>query len=253
VRAHARGVRLLSLEPVPAAAMDLAGNAWRTPANGLAPMQLVHFAPGVQRARTLGQTGELLEDFGQVRGASLTLLGPAEGGSLLARVFDAFDLLGGVFSEPETIDAVHTPAGAGAPVYAAAGSTLEGLDGAVRALVRTQDGRPVLVHAGVTHGPSERTFEVDGPSGTLRIRDGDIRWCHPDGSVAYEASGPAPSGLDDREACALGEALRHALDAPSLPPTDVASALIATQAVVLSVRTGQPESPSTVRRMIGVD
>ena len=59
----------------------------------------------------------------------------------------------------------------------------------------------------------------------------------------------------ERFAAWLAEAIERLIDphAPSNAPSDIIAILSTAQAALLSTRTGQPESPETIRRMVSRD
>lgn len=104
--ATTRGVKVASMEPLPAQAIDLAGDAWRWRSAGM-PSAVPALLPRMRTGRAWREAWEEGEGAGAARSASVvTLCGPAEG-SLGARLADAMDLLLSVFGEPETIDAAY--------------------------------------------------------------------------------------------------------------------------------------------------
>jgi hypothetical protein len=92
-----------------------------------------------------------------------------------------------------------------------------------------------------------------GVSGRLRVLDHGFEWVGPDGRIVDEMrAGDSASGLEGA-AAAMADALGRLMDdaIPSPAPTDHAAVLSMAQALLLSTRTGEAESPGTIRRMMG--
>jgi len=256
LEARARGVVVASLEPIPSSAVELAGGRWSATTGGVRAVDTVRVLPMTRRWGAFRELGDVLENFGRVRTARLTLDAPPTLGSLAARAFDAFELLLAVLGEPESIDAAFAAPDAAPGVHAVPGESLRGLSGTLSALVRTSDGRAATVGIGNIAPADHGALTLLGPGGRLEIDPAGLRWFAPDGSLADQGREPAlhEASEGDRAADRIGRALADLLD-PSRaasPPIEIERVLACVQAAVLSTRTAQPESPGTIRRMVGV-
>lgn len=255
--ARARGLIVASLEPIPSSAVDLTGSRWLAVQGGVRAVDSVRIVPITRRAGPMSDLPDLLDAFGRVRTVRVALDAPPTLGSLAARVFDAFELVIGVLGEPESIDAAYIPPESGHAVHAVPGESLRGLTGTLSALVRTSDGRAATLAVSSVAPADHVGLTVLGPGGRLDIGSRDFRWIAPDGEVRDrgEAAPLHDSAEGDRAADRLGSSLASLLDVSRPPPAPIAveHVLASVQAAVLSTRTGQPESPATIRRMVGVD
>lgn len=242
-----RGCQILSLEPIPASALDAAGEPGQTLADA------VRFVPAPRATRVWRECADVLDQFGPVRTAAVACLAHAPGGdaSLGAQLFAALDIVHAFIGEPETIDAALS--GPGAPERP--GETLRGLGGDLTANLRFPDGRSATILASDDAGRFMRSATLIGSGGRLRVFDDGFEWIGTDGRKvdqqrpsAREDPRPRDHGIDT-----LADALARTLD-PGVPPppaTGTRAVLEIAQAALLSARTGQPESPRTIRRMIG--
>ncbi|MBY0308104.1 MAG: hypothetical protein K2Q09_05125, partial [Phycisphaerales bacterium] len=139
--AHARGVKVVSLEPLPAALMQIAAaGEKRGPhdpaAHGAGEWAML--APLSRFRRPVRELRELLPTLGHVRSLSVHAVGTPAHGSLGARLFDAADLALTLMGTPETAHAVFTtPASArGAHAAPPPADHLRALDGDLAATLR---------------------------------------------------------------------------------------------------------------------
>lgn len=253
--AAARGVKVAALEPIPAAALDLAGS-W-TAGEPHRPVDAIRFCPLARLARPFRDAADVIEQFGHVRMMSVeSWCIPAEG-SLGSRLYSALELVLAVLGEPETIDATYVAPSHGTGVHVLPGETLRGLQGDLTANLRFADGRAAAVVTSNQGGRWNRTATLVGQAGRLRIFDDGFEWISPEGKKLDEsrrmrrerADGTQPS----HPVAALVDAFTRLLD-PAIPdpgPPDHATLLAMAQASLLSARTGQAESPTTIRHMVG--
>ena len=255
--AHARGVRVATLEPIPAAAMDLASGGWTDSGPGPRPADVIRFCPLARLSAPYRSAAEVLTGFGHIRMMQVeSWSAPAEG-SLGARLYGAMDLILSLLGEPEFIDAAYIGPGHGKGVHSLPGESLRGLHGDLTANLRFADGRAAGLAVSNQVGRWNRTATLVGPAGRLRIFDDGFEWVAPDGSKTDELRQPARKRGQEpalaHSAAALADALGRMLD-PAIPdpgPTDHGTLLAMSQAALLSARTGQAESPTTIKHMAG--
>lgn len=258
--AHGRGVKVATLEPIPASAMDLAGGGWGGwgPSGGSgSPTDAIRFCPLTRFSSPFREATEVLESFGRISAVAIEAWSTTAEGSLGAKLFSALDLIGALMGEPEMIDAAYVAsvqAGALRPLPA---ETLRDLHGTIIATLRFADGRAASLVAGDQGGRWNRTATLIGPAGRLRVFDDGFEWIDAQGQKvdasrpADAKRGQAPSSPHSVKA--MVDSLTRLLD-PNLPddgPADLASILSMGQTTLLSARTGQSESLATVRRMVG--
>jgi hypothetical protein len=114
--AHARGVRIATLEPIPAAALDLAGGGWLTGA--VRPVDVLRFVPRARLSESFRGASDVLEHFGQIRSMGIEMWSAASECSMGAGLYAALELILALMGEPETIDAACATPSAGQSVHA---------------------------------------------------------------------------------------------------------------------------------------
>lgn len=254
--ARERGLRVASLEPTPASALDSARFERDT-----GTPEAVRIVPSMRRARVMGHVIELLETVAPVRTLSISLRNGRGQGTLFARLFDAMDIVLALLGEPETIDAsVCGPAVPGR-VHLAPGDSLRQLRGDLTANLRFAHACAASVSLSDNAGRWFRGVTLVGHGGSLRFDDSSYELIDPtgktvDASSAHERRGKKATNNagNDLAAHAIGEQIHAMFDmhAPATPPRSTATVLAMAEAALLSARTGSPESPGTVLRMAGV-
>lgn len=283
--ARDRGVRVLSLEPLPASVLQLdepslttpdtegagiilgqsAVSAAATSASGT-PGEWAMFCPLARLSRSVRDAAELIAQLGAVRVVSVESLAGAGQGSLGARLYDACEAVVWLLGLPDRVDGAFapppTPQARARGVHVLPGENLRGLDGDMTVNMRFADGRAASILASNRAGRWMRTLTLLGENGRLRIFDDGFAWYAPDGRLidssrdAAAPRGRARGSESQPEALALAaraiaDQITRLLD-PHIPPdqpTDGLSVLATTGAALLSARTGEGESPATILRM----
>jgi predicted dehydrogenase len=252
--AHARGVKIATLEPIPASALDLVSAGWRDEENGLRPVDIIRFIPTPRLAAPFRQAEDVLETFGHIRTIAVETWSAPHEGSLGARIYGALSLLASLMGEPETIDAAYVAPNHGKAVHALPGESLRGLCGDLAATLRFADGRAASLVASDQGGRWNQTVSLIGPGGRLRIFDDGFEWIGLDGQKLDE-SRPPKRGRGEappsHAVTVIAEGISRLLDSVPAGPLDHASVLAMSQSLLLSARTGEPESPGTIRQMVG--
>ncbi len=283
---RARGVNVISLDPVPASVLEIAeaapspgaamGQEAGQPASGLSAgtsVELARFCPLMRASRTMLDAAELLQDFGAARTIAVESYCTPAQGSLGSRLFDAMDLVFSLLGEPEQIDAACVlPQSPGSPrtLHALPAETLRDLNGTLTANLRFSDGRSaglVLSSAGARWNRTLTLLADAGSArvgagrassgGRLRIFDDGYEWIAPEGTI-IDSARTSPAHRKRGEpgeqlgVIAVAEQMSAILQqrAPSIIPTDYAAALAMCGAALLSARTGEGESPATILRMV---
>ncbi len=273
-QAEARGVRVASLEPLPAALAELAAGA---PEGDLADLKgagnslarWARFVPLSRGTRALRDATDVIAQFGPVRSASIECLGAPAHGTLGARLLDAMDLALNLVGDPETIDAAFVGAHAGQAVHSLPGDTLRNLHGDLSAHLRFADGRACTLLASNQAGRWERVITLIGAGGRLRIYNDGFEWIGIGGErvdqsrprrsqkpafkppTAKAAEADAPAGAAAAIADQVSTLLRVGSADTGSSSLDLARVLALCQTALLSARTGEGESPSTILRMAG--
>jgi predicted dehydrogenase len=255
--AHLRGVRIAAMEPIPAAALDLASGGWTGAGEGPRPVEVIRACPLARLSAPFRAATEVLASFGHVRAVCFeSWCTPAET-SLGALLYGAMDLVHSMLGEPEMIDATYVAPAHGRGVHSLPGESLRGLHGDLTANLRFADGRAASVVLSDHAGRWNRTITLLGPAGRLRMYDDGFEWVSPEGTKADESRQPRRTRGSEpaipHSAAALADSLARMLD-PGVPdpgPADQATLLAMAQAALLSARTIQPESPTTIKQMAG--
>ena len=256
-RATAEGKRVATLAPLPMPPSDAAG-PWHAPLRGRVPVDAVRFGPLLRRGSAAEEAEETLLAFGEVRSAMFsgfrdpTMAGEGATGALLV---DALDLLVGVLGEAERVEAALCgPMGVGKP---SADLDLGALTGDLTAHARFEGGASAVIMLSDRAGGWARRATLLGEAGRLELGDDGHRWIDPAGKTVDSTERRARSqpndkwGEHDRAAIdALVAFLSPVLDGRATPPLDTQHLGPMAAAVMLSARTGQAESPSTLRAMV---
>ncbi|MHC4947278.1 MAG: hypothetical protein ACYTG1_03325 [Planctomycetota bacterium] len=227
------GRPVFASEPVAVLAADL----------GLAPAAwpVVPLVPLLRRARGPRSALEHREAFGEIRGVHVSVAGTPGHGSLAARLLDAIDLVAAVVGDPETVDA--------SLAAAAVPERVAHLRGDVAAHLRLPGHRVAAVFATDRGGAWARRAWLVGEAGRLDLDDTSFRWTDPEGAVIAEDLSDEPA----RPAALAGEQIRRHLDGLADPDSHAHAAALPPllEAIRLSCRTGQCESPRAIRHMRG--
>ena len=261
--ASGRGTIVATLEPLPA---DLtliaplqAATRKATPV-GASPATQVELAGLFRHTRSVREAHDALGELGRLRSVGIEALAPRTAGSLGARIYDALDVALSLLGEPEWVYAARPWAEfgvEGAAQSAPPAESLRELDGEMTIVLRYEDGRAASVFASSRGSEWSRRATLLGVNGQLSVTDAGFAWHNAEGERVDASPGPLwqSGGDEDDDRCAalVAESIARRLDAsaPALPPSDQLRTLACAGAAMLSVRTGQPESPHTLRRMAG--
>lgn len=285
-----RGVRVASLEPLPASIEELAASAGELelePGRPGAVSAWPVMVPRSCRARAVREVLELRPQFGTVHAASIECVGGPVHGTLGSRLADAMELALELLGEPERIDATcraseDPPAlRAGARGSGATTDSLRGIHGDLGAHLRYADGRCATVLASSRAAKWDVRITLIGEGGRV-LRGGaeSFEWRSGSGELVDQTkprrpkkgaagAGSAGSALAAADpviaelmqpgglAAACAEQISMLLSgaaASTLGATgmDASRVLAMSQAALLSSRTGQAESPGTILRMGGM-
>jgi hypothetical protein len=251
--AAAKGVTIASTEPIPASCLNLSPGGWTAGSDAAIAGDRLRFVPLPRLSRPLREAHEVLASFGTPRFVQVECWGGTAEGSLAARLLGAVDLLVWLMGEPDTIHAAYVPPqGSLAPP----GEHLRNLHGDISAMMRFPEGRAAVLAASSAAGRFGTIITLISPSGRLRFYDDGFEWIAPDGSRRDQqrltGRGRGAPGLEDVGAAVTGEAIARLLDpaAPDPGPMALSQVLTLCQTALLSARTGNPESPEAIRRMM---
>ncbi len=250
--AKSRGVKVASLEPIPATALALHTPGVGDPAEDVAIPDPVRFLPHLRQSKRHREAAEIIEQFGYVRTLTIEQWNTPAEGSLGSLLFSALDLAIGILGVPETVDAQFVSPAHGQGVHTVAGDSLRALSGDLTALLRFSDGRGATIVASDHAGRWNRVVTMLGPSGRLRIYDDGFELVNAAGEKVDESRQRRTVKSPAHSVAAIADAIDRLLDTHAAvpPPLDHLGILTTAQAALLSTRTGQPESPDTIRRMV---
>ncbi len=237
-----QGTAVLTLEPI---ASDLQGvSASLKLGTGSGGTGHILPAPAFGQSPGFLSTADPYELLGDRRTVRFTSDGRPEHGSLFARLFDAWLTVLGFTLMPETIDASLVGPLSEPP------DELRMLAGSLLAHARMPGASAALLEVTDTAGQTGRVLRVQGDSASLRITDSAYTLHAPNGDLLDEASDSGPAGFVDM----LAAQWRRLLDRPNPAGATVhaqsqADAMACCLACLLSIRTGQPESPGKLLEM----
>ncbi len=256
LNAKARGTKIASIEPIPARALDLTAAPWLSEGSVVGAAEGLRLLPLLRFSRPFREAADVMANFGVIRSVSVELWGRPFHASLGSHLFSALDLVQSLLGEPEVIDTAIVSPAQSRGVHALPGETLRELSGDLSATLRFADGRAASIAASDHAGRWNRGLTLVGDAGRLRLYDDGFEWIDAQGQKADETRFRRPARgvtTGDHAVAAIADAIKRLLD-PSIPdvgPADLGRVLPIAQAALLSARTGQPESPTTIRRMIG--
>ncbi|MEQ9096725.1 MAG: hypothetical protein RIE32_10725 [Phycisphaerales bacterium] len=249
-RAAAEGRRIATLSPLPMPPSD-AAEAWHAPMQGRVPTEAVRFGPLLRHSPAVQEAQETLVAFGEVRSALFagfrdpTMAGQGATGALLV---DALDLLVGMLGEAERVEASLN-----GPTKPSASLSLGSLTGDLTAHARFDNGSSAAIMLSDRAGGWQRRATLLGEAGRLELGDDGHRWIDPAGKIIDSTERRARSQTTDHDRAAIDALvafLSPLLDGRATPPLDTQHLGPMAAAVLLSARTGQAESPSTLRAMV---
>lgn len=234
-----KNVAVTSLEPLPTSALSPLLTADDDPYRAVYP-----------RRSPLGAAFfDAMTSFGPAQTVLYAARGHESQGGLGSLLVSALDTLSHLLGEPESLDCSISTPRAASGVRAAPTDDLSLLRGSLTAHLRFESGASAVLALADACGRSFLGITVTGDAGLIRLSNEGFEWTDPSGGVVDRTEAPASGApvsafADHVVATATGPA-------PAEPPSAVRTLALA-GAAVLSARTGQPESPVTIRRMAGM-
>lgn len=247
--ARSRGVHVCSLEAIPPGVSSLAVGEWSQPVEGVALHAQVINAASPESNQVIREALHVMESFADMTALSVSVTAAPEAGSLGARLFAAMDLLFRFAGQAELVSAsIVQPRS----MRSTRSERLAHTHGTLTASVRFADHRAATILASNQNGPWHHGITVLGGGGRLRVWDDGFVWTDQSGRIVDEQrntdhsaappAAPAPMHLAAR--------IRRAIESPA-PRTHNATVLAMAETALLSARTGNAESPSTLLRIAG--
>jgi predicted dehydrogenase len=230
-----RGLLTVSNEPRPVAIADV----MREPREA----ETADFAPLLRRSPGYRSALDALEDFGAPRCIAVVAGCDTGQSTLLARLFDAFDVVDALGGAAEQIDAAF------AGPRASVGEQLLDLHGSLTVNVRFAGNLCASIAVSDRAGSWFRHVTIIGDAGAMRIDDTSFTWRRPgDGNLETGGElGPRSPG----ELIGLQIARRlENLDAGRDLQSDTPRLLALCEAARISCRTGQGETPGKLLELL---
>ncbi|QOJ01242.1 MAG: hypothetical protein HRU70_12395 [Phycisphaeraceae bacterium] len=255
--AHARGVKVVTRESIPGSALDAASSAWGVgggSVDGPSPAWRPRVSPLIRSGRSYREAGEVLSEIGAVRAVCVEALSSAWNGTLGGLLYDAADVVRALLGEPESVHAAYGPGNAPVASPSVAPGSLRGLEGDLFATLRYADGRVGSMVLSGRGGGWRRRVTVLGERGRVTVSGAGFERHTPEGERADSTRYRGPKDAWGEAVREVGESLARASGSAGLgdSPGGALGALTICQTALLSAKTGQAESPATIRRMIEV-
>ena len=235
-----RAAATLTLEPIADGISDSGAEGAKSP---------VWLAPAMRHSAPMRLFHDLRENLGAVRSVNVMMRCRSSRGSLYARLTDAVDTVEQLCSPIELLDAAMSGPSSNQP------ETMRELHGHITVNARFAQNCCASIHVSDCGGTWSRGVTVLTEKGCVRMTDHDLQWVDPDGLVMEEASFEAAGlrGSASAPAPLLAEEITAILDPRRAlrEPYPLATTLAVCEAVRLSIRTGQGESPRKLLHMIG--
>jgi hypothetical protein len=305
--ALARGVRVVSFEPLPASLQQWS-SVGTVVASGMGAIGAVggvigggssarsgawcEYAPVLRRAMVIADLLDLRPSVGVLRSVHIGVTGPRWAGSLGARLFDAVDLMHLLAGVPVSVFASYAgwsgtstgteaserdASGYSAALHILPGQSLRDLHGDIAIAARMPGGQAVSLRASNTSGRFEVDVRIIGSAGSIVVRDGRLTWFDAQGRAGEDATEGEHAGTPRAGEGGRGQGRDGALSVADLATDldffvdvtarqierylsggvaevreiDLARVLATAQAALLSCRTGEPESPTTMMKLGG--
>ncbi len=246
--AVSQGTTVLTLEPLAADLQELSASMRLgvTPTGNIQDTTgRIVFVPAFGQSPGFLSAADPYELLGDRRMVSLTSHGRPEHGSLHARLYDAWLTVLSFTELPETVDASLVSPLSQPP------EQLRSLSGSLAAHARMPGSNAAVLEITDNAGHTDRAVRVQGDQAVLSVSDTRYALTNPNGEVLDQADQQAgPDGFADM----LAAQWRKILDRPNLtgPIThsqQAADAMACCLACLLSIRTGQPESPAKLLKI----
>lgn len=262
--AEARGVKVVCIEPLPASLNQLTeagikvGDGPSGGGVGSAPGEWAFLAPLSRFIRPLQELQELLPTLGAVRSLSICCAGTPAHGSLGARLFDAADIAIMLLGSPETVHAVYTTPSTARGTHAAPPppDNLRGLDGDLAVTLRYAGNRAATICVSNRAAGFDLSLSMLTADVSISIVEGALSVSRVSEAIDHEETvrtGPTTRDRGLYVRALAGQIGRYLDSGVGLAGrVDFAATLALAQAALLSARTYEPESPSTMLKLAGL-
>lgn len=246
-QARVRGVKFVALEPVPGSVLDVAGAGWiRIDAGGRA-IDAVAQRPLIRLSGAVRNAADVLSQFGPVRTLAVESWSSATEAPLASLLWSAVDAAVWLQGEPVSVEAKHVGGQAGHGP-----TSLRSLSGDVIAVLTHDAGRLTNILCSDMGGRWNRSVTLVGDAGRLRVYDDGFEWVDAKGEKADELRTRRRGESASFAVAEAADQLRRVIEGEENRGPDPADLLACVEAILLSARTGQVESPESIRRHAGL-
>ncbi|MCC6909756.1 MAG: hypothetical protein IT430_17605 [Phycisphaerales bacterium] len=229
----------LTLEPIADGISDASLEGVKSP---------VWLVPAMRHSAPMRLFDDLRENLGAIRSVNVMMRCRGSRGSLYARLTDAVDTVERLCGPIELLDAAMSGPTSNQP------ETLRELHGHITVNARFAQNCCASIHVSDCGGTWARGVTVLAENGCVRMTDHDLEWVDPAGAVMEQNRFERPSarGAAAAPADLLADEIDAILDPRRVPrePYPQPSTLAVCEAVRLSIRTGQGESPRKLQQLI---
>ena len=205
---------------------------------------ITHFLPLMRFGRPYRGAEQILESFGTVNSAHVEMIAGMDGVTSASLLFDAMDLVNGLFGMPDNLFAARAGEGMPAP------DASTPLTGHIVISLRYPKCAAAAVSIAEGGGKWSRRIALLGEGGRLIVSDDGVEWLSAEGEILDAGRGQTT------DIPSAGEVAAHHLKrlAQQREPLDEVNQTIATlclcEAVRLSCITGQVEDPGRIVKML---
>jgi len=239
--AGAKGIKLVTLEPAIPALSDLC----RLEGLGASALGGVMKSMGLpRRGKRFGLLTDMIPDFGRISTMSIESHGPAVEGTLGARLVGALDASLAFMGEPVALASFASSGTSGLSA-----DSIRSVNGELTVSGRTGDGAVLVIRVSNTRARHWFRVACSGEGGEIIFEPSGLEWMGSDGAVREFTDFGTQSIVAGSRL--LADDLARALYPGGQEGAPVAweSILATAQAALLAAKTGQVESPETIRRM----
>ncbi|MCH2133406.1 MAG: hypothetical protein MK116_06625 [Phycisphaerales bacterium] len=204
--------------------------------------QRARFIPLMRHGRPFRGAEQVLENFGARHSAHIEMIAGCDGVTSSSLLYDAMDLVHGVFGMPDNLFAAR----AGVTAMTNDGP----IDGHIVVSLRYPDRCAAAVSIAEGGGQWSRRVAILGEGGRLIVSDDGVEWLSADGDVLDAGRGQT-TNIPTAGEVAGHHLKRLALNREPIDEIDMSlDALCLCEAVRLSCVTGQVEDPARIARML---
>ena len=203
--------------------------------------------PLIRLSGAVRNSADVLSQFGPVRTLAVESWSSAPEAPLASLLWSAVDAAVWLQGEPVSVEAKHVGGQAGQGP-----TSLRSLTGDVIAVLTHDAGRLTNILCSDMGGRWNRSVTLVGDAGRLRVYDDGFEWVDAKGEKADELRTRRRGEAASFAVAEAADQLRRIIEGEENRGPDPADLLACVEAILLSARTGQVESPESIRRQAGL-